>query len=80
MRFIVERVYEVADKKIRIFLALLIHTRQIFRVLEAVLKKLPHLYRDIEAKRQSFENDIAPVSFLRDAQVEIESSYVREYH
>lgn len=47
MRFIVERVYEVADKKIRIFLALLIHTRQIFRVLEAVLKKLPHLYRDI---------------------------------
>lgn len=79
MRFIVDCVYEVADKKIRIFLALLIHTHQVFRVLEAVLKQLGYLYVDADAKRKAYEIDSAPISFLRDEQAEVDSSYVRDY-
>lgn len=54
MRFIIDRIYEVADKKIRIFLALLLHTHQVFDVLEAVLKDMAYLYVDTKAKRKKY--------------------------
>ena len=54
MRFIIDRIYEVADKKIRIFLALLLHTHQVFSILEAVLNDLAYLYVDVKAKRKSY--------------------------
>jgi hypothetical protein len=79
MRFIIECVYEVADKKIRIFLALLIHTHQLFRVLETVIRQLGFLYVDADAKRKAYDTDIAPVAFLRDGQAEVDSPYVRDY-
>ncbi len=79
MQFILERIYEVADKKIRIFLALLIHTHGIFNVLEAILRDLDYLYVDIKTKRKNFEADVAAISFLRNGQVEVDSSYVRDY-
>jgi hypothetical protein len=47
MKFIIQKVYEVADKKIRIFFALLIHTHDIFNVMESIFKDMSYLYINI---------------------------------
>ena len=51
MSFIVNNVYEVEEKKMRIFVTLLLQTRRLFWVMEEVVHKLNYLYIDGKRKK-----------------------------
>jgi hypothetical protein len=80
MSYIIDKVYEVAEKKIRIFFALLLQTRKLFQVLHSIVYDLHELYLAPEQKKKTFEADIAQLSFLRDGQIEVDSVYVKEFN
>lgn len=79
MAYIINKVYEVAEKKIRIFFALLIQTRRLFEVLYLIINDLAYLYIDGEKKKTTFEADVSQLKFLKDGQIEVESIYVKEF-
>ena len=78
MSYIINKVYEVAEKKIRIFFALLIQTRRLFEVLYFIVNDLAYLYVDGEMKKKGFEADVSQLKFLKDGQIEVEAIYVKE--
>lgn len=51
MNFIINKVYEVEEKKVRIFLALLLQTHKLFDILQDIVNNLNFLYIDGKRKR-----------------------------
>lgn len=80
MSFIMKKIYQGKDVKLRIYFVLLLHTKKLFSFFDEVLKKMDYLYKNIAEKKVKMEKDIAPLSFFKDGQYVIQSQYITDFN
>jgi len=54
MSFIIRKIYEGRDIKMRIYFVLLLHTKKLFNFFDSLFSKMGYLYKNIAEKKAKF--------------------------
>lgn len=74
MKYIINRIYESKEVKIRLLFMLLLSNKKLFDFLYEVLHRIPYLYKLPEQKRNSLDKELEPVNFFKDGHFNIINS------
>jgi len=82
MRYIMNKIYEGKEVKIRLLFMLMLNNKKLFAFLNQILERIPYLYKNIEKKKASIDKELEPVDFFKDGQFTITASntnYIEEF-
>lgn len=82
MKYIINRIYESKEVKIRLLFMLLLNNKKLFDFLFEILHRMPYLYKLPEQKRTQLEKELEPVNFFKDGHFTISNptaNYITDF-
>ena len=58
MNYIVNKIYESKEVKIRLLFMLLLNNKKLFDFLSLIIQRMPHLYKHPDNKREGLEKEL----------------------